>query len=412
MWLWPSFLLATAFASVSASSTQRPAIRSVRVLEDVSFYSRDRTLRYDSRLEIAFTTARGPVQLELAPNLDLLHHGQPSVLQLDGTAYNVYKGSAMTDTGFDTRRVGSARIVVHSSRPLTFEGSFTVDGEMYNVQLARNYNSMKAQGDAEPLSSDDHSMVLWSDSDLGLRKAKRTADTKRYEADAETSCQIDRLYPDPLQILPHMHRRQLSGDTGASFVTQAQLTSTIGQTAGCPLQREVAVLGAAADCNFVQAFNSTASARASIIAAFNSASLVYEDSFNISLGLGQIVISAESCPTTAASASLWNTACSDSITIGDRLSDFSLWRGSQSDTFAAWSLMTTCATGSEIGVAWLGTLCNTNTTNQTTSTVSGTNVVAATTSGGSYWKTLAHELGHNFGKSPTLSFIPRGTTLT
>jgi hypothetical protein len=80
-----------------------------------------------------------------------------------------------------------------------------------------------------------------------------------------------------------------------------------------------------------------------IINDWNQASAVYERSFNISLGLINITVMDLTCPTTPASNTAWNQACSSSYTISDRLSDFSQWRGTLgNDGAGLWHLMTQC----------------------------------------------------------------------
>lgn len=435
MRLGAGLFLISLLDTVCSHAKQRHSIKSTFIIEDATLYSRDTRLNYDSKLELAFTTPRsGPVQLELSPNLDLLHHGQAKVVlkirdgdrmfddPIDSTAFKVYKGSAFRDTGTETSRQGLARILVHEQNPLVFEGYFSLGDERYHIQLSQSYERLKGLHDAPLETTKNDKMVLWSDTDASYSLKKRDRFSED-DPELAASCSTDQLSPNKLKIQASTplrlrdsyyerirSKRQLAGDTGNSYVTQDQLASTIGQTSGCPKQREVAVLGAAADCNFVQQFNSTASAKASIIAAFNSASAVYETSFNISLGLGQIVMSEATCPTSATTASPWNSACDGTTTIGDKLSEFSQWRGQQSDNFAAWTLVTTCNTGSEIGVAWLGTLCQANSTNQTDSIVAGTNVIAASSSAGSYWRTLAHELGHNYGANHDCDSSTCGTS--
>ena len=56
--------------------------------------------------------------------------------------------------------------------------------------------------------------------------------------------------------------------------------------------------------------------------------------------------------------------------------------------------MSNCPTGSEVGIAWLGTLCQVNATGSGASIVSGT---AVSTAGLTEWQVIAHEMGHNFG---------------
>jgi len=77
------------------------------------------------------------------------------------------------------------------------------------------------------------------------------------------------------------------------------------------------------------------------------------------------------------------------------LSVFSAWRGQRgNDGVALWTLFTGCSAGVEVGVAWLGQLCQYTAQTQGGQTVSGANVVGTTQS---EWQVLAHELGHGFG---------------
>jgi hypothetical protein len=108
----------------------------------------------------------------------------------------------------------------------------------------------------------------------------------------------------------------------------------------------------------------------------NTASEVYERSFNISLALHDLTISDRDCPSTPSSSTSWNADCS----AGDlnwRLSQFTSWRGSLNDDNAYWTLMTGCPSGQEVGVSWLGQLC---TSNREWQSASGANVVARTRS--------------------------------
>ncbi|OAD81014.1 hypothetical protein PHYBLDRAFT_87709, partial [Phycomyces blakesleeanus NRRL 1555(-)] len=155
----------------------------------------------------------------------------------------------------------------------------------------------------------------------------------------------------------------------------------------------------AADCSYTKYYESTEKARTQIINDWNSASAIYESSFNIALGIINITVMSEVCPTTPSTDTAWNTGCSDSYTISNRLSDFSRWRGTMSEDGAGlWHLMTQCATGVEVGVAWLSQLCNTEANSQTQSGVrqyvSGTGVSSIIRD---EWKVVAHEIGHGFG---------------
>lgn len=73
------------------------------------------------------------------------------------------------------------------------------------------------------------------------------------------------------------------------------------------------------------------------------ASAVFEDTFNVALGLINITIMDPTCPTNIDSKKAWNRACDANYFLGDRLSDFSLWRSTMSkDGAGLWHLMTNC----------------------------------------------------------------------
>lgn len=206
----------------------------------------------------------------------------------------------------------------------------------------------------------------------------------------------------------NIFKRQIDGTTGGNGAS-GNLVASIGQTAGCPTTRKVALMGIATDCNYWNDFQQNETAiRENVLDAVNSASAVYERTFQISLGLQNLQIIKADCPGTPAAATEWNQACSDSVDISARLNMFSAWRGSQSDTNAFWTLLSTCATGSAVGLAWLGQVCvgtsfSTNgsvtgngASNSGSETVSGANVVIRT-NGANEWQILAHETGHTFG---------------
>lgn len=102
------------------------------------------------------------------------------------------------------------------------------------------------------------------------------------------------------------------------------------------------------------------------------------------------------CPTTADPAVPWNVNCSTpNVDLDTRLSYFSQWRGAKgNDGAGLWHLMSNCPTGSQVGIAWLGTLCQVDTTTSGSSSVSGT---AVSTAGLTEWQVISHEMGHNFG---------------
>jgi Metallo-peptidase family M12 len=115
-------------------------------------------------------------------------------------------------------------------------------------------------------------------------------------------------------------------------------------------------MGVAADCTYTQRYGNQTQARQQILTDWNSASSVYKSTFNISLGILELQVFNGTCPTTADPATPWNVGCG-SLTLNDRLSLFSQWRGSKgNDGTGLWHLLSQCTTGSEVGIAWLATL--------------------------------------------------------
>lgn len=285
----------------------------------------------------------------------------------------------------------------------------------------------------------DSDILLDQDIDYSMQELKRSLDYDR-----GLTCESDNLgfnnqpdHPVYTGMLKRSHsvwgsetlanlfgKRQIDSSTAGNSAG-VDLSSTIGQTAGCPNTRQVALVGVATDCTYTAQFNSSESVRLNVIDQMNTASSIYESTFNISLGLRNLTISDSNCPGTPNSATEWNQACSDSVDIQDRLNFFSAWRGNQQDTNSHWTLLSTCNTGSAVGLAWLGQACvqSAYTTNSSTTgngqsssagaeTVSGANVVVRTR-GASEWQIIAHETGHTFGAvhDCTEQTCPQSTTV-
>jgi hypothetical protein len=312
--------------------------------------------------------------------------------------------------------VGWARIVIRRDGidPL-FEGAFTIMGDHHHIQLRSNYVQTKHALDPYLEEDEDEYMAVFRDSDV----AYNTKDHPR-RSGLESSCSADKLefntnpnHPVfqqtvkrgdgqwgsmPLSSL--FSKRQIdSNNPGGGNSGGVNLRSSIGNSAGCPSTRKVALIGVATDCTYTASFNSTDSVRQNVITQINSASDLYQSTFNITLGLRNLTVSDAVCPATAPSSADWNLPCTSSATIENRLNLFSGWRAQRQDTNAYWTLLSTCNTGAEVGLAWLGQLCNSGaTTSQDTSgntqQVSGANVVVRTST---EWSVIAHETGHTFG---------------
>jgi hypothetical protein len=329
----------------------------------------------------------------------------------------VYKGTAWIKRGNRWDNVGWARITIRrdGANPL-FEGAFTVQHNHHHIQLSSSYKQTRHELDPQIDLREDEFMVVFRDSDISETVAEHSELKKRSD---DLSCRSDSLefntapdHPiyasmakrdDGLWTTPVSSlfgKRQLDnappiGGNGAGV----NLVQSIGSTAGCPTTRKVALVGVATDCTYTGSFNSTESARANIISQINSASNLYESTFNISLGLANLFVTESECPTSVQSATPWNQACTANIDIQDRLNLFSQWRGQQRDSNSHWTLLSTCNTASAVGLAWLGQACtqgsqNSNSTGGGSETVAGANVVVRTST---EWQVIAHETAHTFG---------------
>lgn len=147
----------------------------------------------------------------------------------------------------------------------------------------------------------------------------------------------------------HSISRRDDISTGGNARPSSNYINSIGQTTGCPTEQRVVYMGVAADCNYISTYGGTEQARTQILTNWNrcvlpgslhfenspastsrSITALYRSTFNVSLGIIELNVMNETCPSSSAASSsstAWNTPCSDSITLNDRLSLFSEWRG-------------------------------------------------------------------------------------
>ncbi|KAI5119801.1 hypothetical protein M0805_006598 [Coniferiporia weirii] len=320
------------------------------------------------------------------------------------------------------KELGWARILVHSQGDAdrgvapVYEGAFEVGGVTYHIQTRENYlrnkqalDPMLVNGENNP----DAHLVIWRDSDVLMptEKAQREAhggcthDSLDFNADPWQNPVLRKpiarpSWYDPLGLLgeadPWANSSIAKRDDVQGGGSSNNFESSIGSASGCPKTQKVVYMGVAADCEYVSAYSSVQNATAQILNNWNMASSLYKTTFNVSLGILQIDIQEPTCPSSAPSDAPWNVPCSNaSVTLNDRLSLFSGWRGDKGDDGAGlWHLMSGCPTGTEVGVAWLGTLCQQSATGNVGSFVSGT---AVSTNGRTEWEVVSHEIGHNFG---------------
>lgn len=321
------------------------------------------------------------------------------------------------------KEIGWARIIVHAqgdaARGISpvYEGAFEVQGVTYHIQTRANYIRNRLELDPELVSGlddPDAQLVIWRSTDSVQAKEEHAEggcshDTHTFNMDPWENTVLRKpaappAWYDPLGILRSpdpwsnssssstlMRRDDVQGGTSSN-----NFSSTIGQSSGCPSSAMVVYMGVAADCEYVSSYGSSQNATMQILNDWNTASALYKSTFNVSLGILHINVQDPNCPASAPADAPWNVPCNmTNVTLNDRLSLFSQWRGTQGDDGAGlWHLMSGCPTGTEVGVAWLGTLCQQSATGNTGSIVSGT---AVSTRGITEWEVVTHEIGHNFG---------------
>ncbi|KAJ6006988.1 hypothetical protein N7522_005339 [Penicillium canescens] len=421
------------FQQTHARSQASEAIRHVTPVDNAIIRTPSHKIDHLSSFDVTFNLHQDGkrIKLELEPNHDILaDDAYVQYLGIDGTVrhgqpiqrheHKVFKGRALVGSG--TGRwtpVGWARITVKrdGEEPL-FEGAFSIDNDKHHIELQSNYMHKKRPIDADVEPRDGEYMLVYRDSDMFQythNELKRSlaasssgcgSDTLDYNADLSNSIfpyGVDQLDGQwgvaSLNSLFGLSKRQsdtsgVSGNTGG-----VNLQTTIGDTSGCPKTKKVALIGIAADCALTESFasnNATPKAAAQdwIINVVNTASSLYEDSFNVSIGLRNLTISETGCTSGGSSGTPWNVGC-NSGNVTWRLNEFSKWRAQNSDSNAYWTLMTDCPTDSEVGVSWMGRLCTSDLTTAGDSSVTGANVVVRNS--GASWQVFAHETGHTFG---------------
>ncbi|KAJ5640419.1 hypothetical protein N7528_000044 [Penicillium herquei] len=409
------------------------AIRQVTSIDSAIIRTPSHSIDHLSHFDLTFNLHGDGtrIKLELEPNHDILaDDAYIQYIDADGSLvegepihrheHKVFRGRALVGSGKGRwTPSGWARIMVRrdGEDPL-FEGAFSLDHDKHHIELQSTYLAKKRPIDAAIEHRDTEYMVVYRDSD----KTHMHPELKKRSLPVSTGCEADKLdYNSDLtnSIFPYgigepdgqwgvtslnsmfgLSKRQsdvggVSGNTGG-----VNLKSTIGDTSGCPKTKKVALIGVATDCKMTDYFsgNTTTTAKDAakdfVINIVNTASSVYEDSFNVSIGLRNLTVNKESCPTTDNDATPWNVDCT-SGNLTWRLNEFSKWRADNQDSNAYWTLMTACSTGSEVGISWMGQLCNSDLTSDGSSSVSGANVVVG--NAGTTWQIFAHESGHTFG---------------
>jgi len=409
----------------TAHSSERNPLSYISRIDDAVIHTPSHRVHAHSAFEVTFLLhdRKQKIRLSLEPNHDILSD-DASVQYIDNDGkvhkvepierrdHRVFKGSAFfqLEGRSEWTNAGWARLSVQQDgpRPL-FEGAFKLDGVHHHIQTSKNYMRTRlAQDPKVALETDDY-MVIWRDSDV-IRDRDHHGELKR-GLGGQSHCSSDELAfnHDPrnpvygsqedtsiwARVNPRdlFGRQQLDGTAGGNGAG-VNLADTIGSTDGCPTTRRIALVGIATDCTYAQDFENQAEMRDSIIKMVNTASQLFESTFNISLGIQNLTITAKECPSSPPASAPWNLACSDSVSINSRLNTFSQWRGQSNDNNAFWTLLTDCPTGNAVGLAWLGQVCQVGSAPNGPDTTAGANVVVRTST---EWQVFAHEVGHTFG---------------
>ena len=309
-----------------------------------------------------------PAHLLLRPTKDLFH--PDAFIRVDGIPterlraedWRLYQGeviderwiarikaeeSAGMNSGKGVR--GTAGITIHHTgingqEPLV-EGSFNKDGVTYHIKTTENY--LRLRRPEEALLDNHGSMVIFRDTDMFNDAPPEESTSCSHDSHAfnqNMSHPIwknrhDNLFTpldDPFAVVKR-------SDTGG-MTPSSNYINTIGSTAGCPTSQQVVYMGLALDCNYVQTYNGGAAARTQILTVMNQVSGLYRSTFNISLGITELVVQNATCPSSAPSDATWNVPCSTNISLDERLSRFSQWRGQRTgDGIGLWHLMSACA---------------------------------------------------------------------
>lgn len=170
-------------------------------------------------------------------------------------------------------------------------------------------------------------------------------------------------------------------------------------TEGCPKTRKLLHVSIVVDCLYYKAFRGNVNAiKSEIKSVWNVVNGIYTDTFNISLKLISIIIFSSCTP--GKSDAIFNKHCSGDYVLTDRLSDFSGWKSDKFRKSGLRILLTDCASGGNVGVAWLGQLCvKDHKVNSSKNSLGKVNFGAAVAVSlvRNQHTVLAHEIAHSFG---------------
>jgi len=249
--------------------------------------------------------------------------------------------------------IGNARVMVHHAdhEPI-WEGVFNIAGIDYHVLTRDKYLRTKSVDDV--MLGEFGDMVIFRDSDADSTGHTQSCSHDSLAYNNHTTNPVFMNHPSGLPMLtPNgLFKRQSTGDTGG-MTSGNNFIDSIGDDSGCPDNQRIVYMGVALDCNYVTTYGSTDNARTQVLNVWNQASALYRSTFQISLGINELVVQDANCPSTAPSDATWNVHCDNDLTLDERLSRFSAWRGDRSsDGLGLWHLMTACPTVSLMPNFW------------------------------------------------------------
>jgi hypothetical protein len=245
--------------------------------------------------------------------------------------------------------MGDARIMVLHPGSMDvhpiFEGVFTVNGIHYNVLTKEHYNRVKTTKDIA-ISEEFEDMVVFRNADAWHDDAP--PDQKVFASCSHDALPFNSNRSHPVwQGMAHddMLNTIFKRDDLGGMAPSTNYINSIGNPAGCPSTQQVVYMGVALDCNYIQTYGSTERAREQVLNTWNQASALYRSTFNISLGIVELVVQNATCPAQAVQGSEWDVSCDQNLTLDQRLSLFSQWRGDRGDDgVGLWHLMSACPT--------------------------------------------------------------------
>jgi hypothetical protein len=248
--------------------------------------------------------------------------------------------------------IGNARVTVHHAdhEPI-WEGVFTIAGIDYHVLTRDKYLRTKSPHDV--MVDEVGDMVIFRNEDALDHENEFTAQSCSHDKlgyNNHTTNPVFRNHPSGLPMLAPdgLFKRQSTGDTGG-MTSGNNFIDSIGDNSGCPTSQRIVYMGVALDCNYVTTYGSTDAARTQVLSVWNEASALYRSTFQISLGINELVVQDANCPTSTPQDATWNVHCDNDLTLDERLSRFSQWRGDRSsDGLGLWHLMTACPTVSNV----------------------------------------------------------------